>query len=216
MAFERNRGIRIDHFLLSPAARGTAGKLRPLTARHAPSEKPSDHTPIVVTPASLGAWKRARQRRNFLYCLLPACPLESTLPSAIARVPLRSRRPAARPHHQGCCGGHSSPYRGHCAGRPAQARLEESRRTGVPLRIKAGFDPTAPDLHLGHTVLMRKLKHFQTLGHQVIFLIGDFTGLIGDPTGKNQTRKPLTRRRAARECKDLPAAGLQDSRPGED
>ncbi len=74
-----------------------------------------------------------------------------------------------------------------------RARLEEARRTGVPLRIKAGFDPTAPDLHLGHTVLMRKLKHFQTLGHQVIFLIGDFTGLIGDPTGKNQTRKPLTR-----------------------
>ena len=72
-------------------------------------------------------------------------------------------------------------------------RLEESRRSGVPLRIKAGFDPTAPDLHLGHTVLMRKLRHFQTLGHQVIFLIGDFTGLIGDPTGKNQTRKPLTR-----------------------
>lgn len=74
-----------------------------------------------------------------------------------------------------------------------RTRLEESRRTGIPLRIKAGFDPTAPDLHLGHTVLMRKLKHFQTLGHQVIFLIGDFTGLIGDPTGKNQTRKPLTR-----------------------
>ncbi len=73
------------------------------------------------------------------------------------------------------------------------ARLEEARRTGIPLRIKAGFDPTAPDLHLGHTVLMRKLKHFQTLGHQIIFLIGDFTGLIGDPTGKNQTRKPLTR-----------------------
>ena len=74
-----------------------------------------------------------------------------------------------------------------------RARLEASRRIGTPLRIKAGFDPTAPDLHLGHTVLMRKLKHFQTLGHQVIFLIGDFTGLIGDPTGKNQTRKPLTR-----------------------
>ncbi len=73
------------------------------------------------------------------------------------------------------------------------ARLEESRRTGVPLRIKAGFDPTAPDLHLGHTVLMRKLKHFQDLGHQVIFLIGDSTALIGDPTGKNVTRKPLTR-----------------------
>jgi tyrosyl-tRNA synthetase len=73
------------------------------------------------------------------------------------------------------------------------ARLEESRKTGIPLRIKAGFDPTAPDLHLGHTVLMRKLKHFQQLGHTVIFLIGDSTALIGDPTGKNVTRKPLTR-----------------------
>jgi tyrosyl-tRNA synthetase len=72
-------------------------------------------------------------------------------------------------------------------------RLEESRKTGTPLRIKAGFDPTAPDLHLGHTVLMRKLRHFQQLGHTVIFLIGDSTALIGDPTGKNQTRKPLTR-----------------------
>jgi tyrosyl-tRNA synthetase len=72
-------------------------------------------------------------------------------------------------------------------------RLEESRKTGSPLRIKAGFDPTAPDLHLGHTVLMRKLRHFQQLGHQVIFLIGDFTSLIGDPTGRNVTRKPLTR-----------------------
>src|ERR1700722_18621833 len=72
-------------------------------------------------------------------------------------------------------------------------RLEDSRKTGRPLRIKAGFDPTAPDLHLGHTVLMRKLRHFQQLGHQVIFLIGDFTSLIGDPTGRNVTRKPLTR-----------------------
>jgi len=72
------------------------------------------------------------------------------------------------------------------------ARLEESRTSGKPLRIKAGFDPTAPDLHLGHTVLMRKLKHFQTLGHTVIFLIGDSTALIGDPTGRNVTRKPLT------------------------
>ena len=72
-------------------------------------------------------------------------------------------------------------------------RLEKSRRTGVPLRVKAGFDPTAPDLHLGHTVLMRKLKHFQDLGHQVIFLVGDYTSLIGDPTGRNVTRKPLTR-----------------------
>ena len=72
-------------------------------------------------------------------------------------------------------------------------RLEESRKTGRPLRVKAGFDPTAPDLHLGHTVLMRKLRHFQQLGHQVIFLVGDFTSLIGDPTGRNITRKPLTR-----------------------
>jgi tyrosyl-tRNA synthetase len=72
-------------------------------------------------------------------------------------------------------------------------RLEKSRQTGVPLRVKAGFDPTAPDLHLGHTVLMRKLKHFQDLGHTVIFLIGDYTSLIGDPTGRSATRKPLTR-----------------------
>jgi tyrosyl-tRNA synthetase len=72
-------------------------------------------------------------------------------------------------------------------------RLEESRKTGRPLRVKAGFDPTAPDLHLGHTVLMRKLRHFQQLGHTVIFLIGDSTALIGDPTGRNATRKPLTR-----------------------
>ena len=72
-------------------------------------------------------------------------------------------------------------------------RLEESRKTSRPLRIKAGFDPTAPDLHLGHTVLMRKLSHFQQLGHTVIFLVGDFTSLIGDPTGRNVTRKPLTR-----------------------
>src|SRR3974390_1670280 len=72
-------------------------------------------------------------------------------------------------------------------------RLEESRKTGKPLRVKAGFDPTAPDLHLGHTVLIRKLKHFQDLGHTVIFLIGDFTGLIGDPSGRITTRPPLPR-----------------------
>jgi tyrosyl-tRNA synthetase len=72
------------------------------------------------------------------------------------------------------------------------ARLEKARATGKPLRVKAGFDPTAPDLHLGHTVLIQKLKNFQDLGHQVIFLIGDFTGLIGDPTGKSETRPPLT------------------------
>jgi len=74
-----------------------------------------------------------------------------------------------------------------------RARLEKSLQTGTPLRVKAGFDPTAPDLHLGHTVLLRKLKHFQDLGHTVIFLIGDFTGLIGDPTGRSVTRPPLTR-----------------------
>jgi len=72
-------------------------------------------------------------------------------------------------------------------------RLIQSEKTGRPLRIKAGFDPTAPDLHLGHTVLLRKMKHFQDLGHTVIFLIGDFTGLIGDPTGRNITRPPMTR-----------------------
>lgn len=71
-------------------------------------------------------------------------------------------------------------------------RITKSIATGVPMRIKAGFDPTAPDLHLGHTVLIRKLKHFQDLGHTVIFLIGDSTALIGDPTGRNVTRKPLT------------------------
>ena len=71
--------------------------------------------------------------------------------------------------------------------------LEARLKLGRPLRIKAGFDPTAPDLHLGHTVLLNKMRQFQDLGHQVIFLIGDFTGMIGDPTGKNVTRKPLTR-----------------------
>src|SRR5690349_14723404 len=71
-------------------------------------------------------------------------------------------------------------------------RLEKSRASGKPMRVKAGFDPTAPDLHLGHTVLLRKLKHFQDLGHTVIFLIGDFTGLIGDPTGRSATRPPLS------------------------
>src|SRR5215475_2119489 len=74
-----------------------------------------------------------------------------------------------------------------------RAKLEKSRTTGKPLRIKLGMDPTAPDLHLGHTVLLRKLKHFQDLGHSVIFLIGDFTGMIGDPTGRSATRPPLTR-----------------------
>jgi tyrosyl-tRNA synthetase len=70
--------------------------------------------------------------------------------------------------------------------------LEKSIKTGKPLRVKAGFDPTAPDLHLGHTVLLQKMKQFQELGHEVVFLIGDFTGMIGDPTGKSETRKSLT------------------------
>jgi tyrosyl-tRNA synthetase len=72
-------------------------------------------------------------------------------------------------------------------------KLEKSRATGKPLRVKLGMDPTAPDLHLGHTVVLRKLKHFQDLGHTVIFLIGDFTGMIGDPTGRSATRPPLSR-----------------------
>src|SRR5690349_1115857 len=72
-------------------------------------------------------------------------------------------------------------------------RLEQCAKAKRPLRVKAGFDPTAPDLHLGHTVLLRKLKHFQDLGHEVTFLIGDMTGLIGDPTGRNTARPPLSR-----------------------
>jgi tyrosyl-tRNA synthetase len=72
-------------------------------------------------------------------------------------------------------------------------RLVKAEKSGRPLRVKAGFDPTAPDLHLGHTVLLRKMKHFQDLGHRVIFLIGDITGLIGDPSGRNTTRPPMTR-----------------------
>lgn len=79
-----------------------------------------------------------------------------------------------------------------------EAELRERLASGRPLRIKAGFDPTAPDLHLGHTVLINKLRQFQTLGHQIVFLIGDFTGMIGDPTGRNKTRQPLTPEDVAR------------------
>lgn len=82
-----------------------------------------------------------------------------------------------------------------------EAELIEKFKAGRPLRIKAGFDPTAPDLHLGHTVLLNKLRQFQLLGHQVVFLIGDFTGLIGDPTGKNTTRPPLTPEAVAENAK---------------
>lgn len=82
-----------------------------------------------------------------------------------------------------------------------EAELIEKLKKGKPLRIKAGFDPTAPDLHLGHTVLINKLRHFQDLGHHIMFLIGDFTGMIGDPTGKNTTRPPLTREQVLENAK---------------
>ena len=82
-----------------------------------------------------------------------------------------------------------------------EAELVKKLAENRPLRIKAGFDPTAPDLHLGHTVLINKLKQFQDAGHEVLFLIGDFTGMIGDPTGKNVTRKPLTREEVAENAK---------------
>src|ERR1700751_1927921 len=80
-------------------------------------------------------------------------------------------------------------------------RLEKSRQTGIPLRVKAGFDPTAPDLHLGHTVLMRKRQHFQGSGNQVIFLRGYFPSLIGDPTGLAVTRNPLKREQSVQHAK---------------
>src|SRR5476649_1161299 len=82
-----------------------------------------------------------------------------------------------------------------------EKELEARLQSGKKLRIKAGFDPTAPDLHLGHTVLLNKLKHFQDLGHEVLFLIGDFTGMIGDPSGKNITRLPLTREQVVENAK---------------
>src|SRR3979409_132879 len=79
-----------------------------------------------------------------------------------------------------------------------EAEFVEKLGKGRPLRVKAGFDPTAPDLHLGHTVLINKMRQLQQLGHQIVFLIGDFTGMIGDPSGKNATRPPLTREEVAR------------------
>ncbi|MBM3296427.1 MAG: tyrosine--tRNA ligase [Candidatus Aminicenantes bacterium] len=86
-----------------------------------------------------------------------------------------------------------------------RAKLERSRNTGKPLQVKVGFDPTAPDLHLGHTVVLRKMKHFQDLGHTVVFLIGDFTGLIGDPSGRSATRPPMTREDIARNAETYKA-----------
>ena len=95
-----------------------------------------------------------------------------------------------------------------------RSKLERSRASGKPLKVKAGFDPTAPDLHLGHTVLLRKLKHFQDLGHTVIFLIGDFTGMIGDPTGRSATRPPLTREQIAENAETYKAQVFKILSPG--
>ena len=97
-----------------------------------------------------------------------------------------------------------------------EEELAKKLASGRKLRVKLGLDPTAPDLHLGHTVVINKLRDFQELGHQVQFLIGDFTGMIGDPTGKNQTRPPLTREEIEKNAKTYQRAGVQDPRPGED
>jgi len=94
-----------------------------------------------------------------------------------------------------------------------EAELVEKLKKGIPLRIKAGFDPTAPDLHLGHTVLINKLRQFQELGHQVLFLIGDFTGMIGDPTGKSQTRPPLTAEQVQENAKSYTAQVFKILKP---
>ena len=94
-----------------------------------------------------------------------------------------------------------------------EAELVEKLKKGVPLRIKAGFDPTAPDLHLGHTVLINKLRQFQELGHQVLFLIGDFTGMIGDPTGKSATRPPLTAEQVQENAKSYTAQVFKILKP---
>ncbi len=93
------------------------------------------------------------------------------------------------------------------------AKLERSMRTGQPLRCKLGLDPTAPDIHLGHTVVLNKLRQLQDLGHTVIFLIGDFTSMIGDPSGRNVTRPPLSRRADPRQRRDLFRAGGAGARP---
>ena len=83
-------------------------------------------------------------------------------------------------------------------------------KKGKPLLVKTGFDPTAPDLHLGHAVLLRKMKHFQDLDHKVVFLIGDFTGMIGDPTGRSVTRKPLTREEINENAETFQSSSIQD------
>ena len=93
-----------------------------------------------------------------------------------------------------------------------ESDLRRKLDRGRPLVVKTGFDPTAPDLHLGHTVLINKMRQFQQFGHDVVFLIGDFTGLIGDPTGRNATRPPLTPEAITRKRADLRDADLQDPR----
>src|ERR1700694_5407171 len=94
-------------------------------------------------------------------------------------------------------------------------RLIASQKTGRPLNVKVGFDPTAPDLHLGHTIIIRKMKHFQELGHTVYFVIGDGTGMIGDPTGRNITRPPMTGEEINRNAETLQDADLQTPRSRE-
>src|SRR5438094_2593223 len=95
-----------------------------------------------------------------------------------------------------------------------RAKLERSLTSGKPLRVKAGFDPTAPDLHLGHTVLLRKMKHFQDLSHEVTFVIGDMTAMIGDPTGRNIARPPLTREEVDANAETYKAQGFKIIDPG--
>ena len=97
-----------------------------------------------------------------------------------------------------------------------RAKLERAEKTGTKLTVKVGFDPTAPDLHLGHTVLIRKMKHFQDLGHTVVYVVGSFTALIGDPTGRSKTRPAADDGGDLRECGNLQDADLQDSRSAED
>ena len=94
-----------------------------------------------------------------------------------------------------------------------QNKLLRAHASKTPLRVKLGLDPTAPDLHLGHTVVLTKLRQLQDLGHQVIFLVGDFTALIGDPTGRNATRPPLKRRRNRSQCANVFSAGQPCARP---
>jgi tyrosyl-tRNA synthetase len=91
-----------------------------------------------------------------------------------------------------------------------EEELLKKLKEGRPLRVKAGFDPTAPDLHLGHTVLLQKLRQFQQLGHEVYFVIGDFTAMIGDPTGRSETRPPLSREEVLGKRQNLRASGFQN------